>query len=332
MNLFHALRLFASRKPSEKVVESPLFASPRQHFLQRLWLLPWSLSLLFPAVLFFRYPSFWATSSVFLIALTSLCWRYRQAKPETTLVFNLLGILAFMMVAFFISGIARDDTSIIPLFMLLSILPFTGLISLRPLLGLGITLVAILLVSFQAAPRQLLLLYLPGVISSFLGLVIASVLNDYERIHTSLSEAAVTDPTTGLSNFYSLKMDVRRYQALAQREDHALLLIRWCFADVKELGRTLSGTRVPFQFTNYLTQCIRQGDGLYYLGEREFISLHPKLETGADLANRVQQIYPGVQVSWARGEDQTLIEVLESLKKSSTPSTPFVGSSSRWLS
>jgi GGDEF domain-containing protein len=330
MKLFHALKIFILGKPSEKVVESPLFASPRHHFLQRLWLLPWSLSLLFPAVLFFRHPSFWATSSVFLIALTFLCWRYRQVKSETSLVLNLLGILAFMVGALFVSGIAPDDASVIPLFMILSVLPFTGLISLRPMFGLGITLATVLLVSFQPSSRGFLL-YSPGVISSFLGLLIASVLSDYERIHASLSEAAVTDPTTGLGNFYSLKMDFRRYQALAQREEHALLLIRWGFENVKELGST-PGSRVPFQFTNYLSQCIRQGDGLYYLGEREFISLHPKLETGADLAVRVQQIYPAVQVTWTRGESQALVEVLESLKKSSTLSTPSVEKSSRWLS
>lgn len=313
------------------MIDSPLFASPRQHFRQRLWVLPWLLSLVFPAALFFHHALLWIISSVVLLGLTFLCWHRRHSKPETSLILSLVGVLGLTVVTFFISRTSNEDSSKVLLFMILAILPLTGLISLRPVFGLGATLATVLLMSFQTNTRQLLLSYSPGLVASLLGLLIASVLNDYERIHTSLSEAAVTDPTTGLGNFYSLKMDFRRYQALSQREEHALLLMRWCFVNVKELGH-VSSTRVPFQFTNYLSQCIRQGDGLYYLGEREFISLHPKLETGADLAARVGQIYPGVQVSWARGEDQALVEVLEGLKKSSAPSAPPAEKNSRWLS
>lgn len=316
--------------------ESPLFDSPRHHFRQRLWLVPWLMSLLFPASLFFGHTLLWAISSALLVGFTFVCWRYRHSKSKTSLVLNLLGILAFTVGVLLITGIARDDASVIPLFMVLAVLPLTGLIALHPVFGLGAMLATVLLMSFQGMLKNVVL-YIPALTASFLGLLVAAVLNDYDRIHASLSEAAVTDPTTGLGNFYSLKMDFRRYQALAQREPHALLLIRWCFVNVKELGHTpglghTTGTRVPFQFTNYLSQCIRQGDGLYYLGEREFISLHPKLETGADLATRVGQIYPGVQVSWARGEGQALVEVFDLLKKSSTPSTLPVEKNSRWLS
>jgi GGDEF domain-containing protein len=289
------------------------------------------MALLFPAILLFRHTLLWAISTLVLVGITFLCWRYRRANPETSLVLNLLSILAFTGGALLVSGTAGDNALVIPLFMILSILPFTGLISLRPLLGLGITLTTVLIVSVQTSTRHFIS-YVPGLVASLLGLLIAYVLYDYERIHASLSEAAVTDPTTGLGNFYSLKMDVRRYQALAQREDHALLLIRWCFENVKGLGHATSGLSVPFQFTHYLSQCIRQGDGLYYLGEREFISLHPKLETGADLATRVQQIYPGVQVTWARGESQALVEVLAHLKKASMPMTLAENKISRWLS
>jgi GGDEF domain-containing protein len=309
--------------------DSPLFASPRQHFRQRLWLLPWLLSLVFPA-LFFRYALLWIIFSVVLLGLTFLCWHHRHSKPETSLVISLLGILALTIAAFFVSGIFNEDSSTLSLFMVLAVLPLTGLIALRPVFGLAIMLAIMVIMSFQGLLKSVVL-YVPALTASFLGFLVAAVLNDYERIHVALSEAAVTDPTTGLGNFYSLKMDFRRYQALAQREDHALLLMRWCFANVNQLGLA-TGTRVPFQFTTYLTQCIRQGDGLYYLGEREFISLHPKLETGADLATRVGQIYPGVQVSWARGEGQALVEVLDLLKKPSTPLTPALDKGLRRLS
>jgi GGDEF domain-containing protein len=322
--------------------ESPRFASPRHHFRQRLWLVPWLMSLLLPASLFFRHPLFWGISSVLLVGFTFVCWRYRRSKPEMSLVLSLAGILTLTLGAFLVTGRASDDASVISLFMVLAVLPLTGLIALRPVFGLGAMLATVLLMSFQGMLKNVVL-YIPALTASFLGLFIAAVLNDYERIHASLSEAAVTDPITGLGNFYSLKMDFRRYQALAQRENHALLLMRWGFEHVKELGQTpglsqtpglghTTGTRVPFQFTTYLSQCIRQGDGLYYLGEREFISLHPKLESGADLAARVQQIYPGVQVSWARGDSQSLVEVLTLLKQSGTSSSPAVEKSSRWLS
>jgi GGDEF domain-containing protein len=309
-----------------------MFESPRKYFGKRVWLLSWVISFTFPSVLFFRHALLWIVSSGLLVGFTYVCWRYRHSRPEASLIVNLLGIFCFTACALWLSGLARNDASIITLFMVISILPLTALTSLRPIIGLGTTLATVLLMSFQANENPLPTMYFPPLIATFLGLLIAAVLQDYERIHASLSEAAVTDPTTGLGNFYSLKLDFRRYQALAQREQYALLLIRWGFENVKEVGYPAASPQVPYQFAHFLTQSIRQGDSLYYLGEREFMSLHPRLETGTDLAARVQQIYPNVQVSWARGENKTLVETLERVKKSATSVTPPTAKNTKWLS
>lgn len=287
-----------------------MFESPRERFIRSLWLSPWIISFSLPLVLY-TYEVLSSVLCALAVALTSVCWQRRKKRPEAVLVLNFLGILLLLAGAslFVQSGEVLDMA-----FVVVAVPLTAALATLRPRLGLGAALGFFLLMYLQANVEGTVNSLYLFLTTSVLALLISSTLKEYEDAHLALSKAALTDPTTGLGNFYALKRDFERYQARSQRAEEPLLLIRWCFSEVSRLRPTLP-PQGSFAFVRLLNVSVRQGDSLYYLGEHEYISLHPKLATGDTLTSRVQQVYPEVQVSWSRGDTKPLVQALAEARK-----------------
>lgn len=287
-----------------------MFESPRERFIRSLWLSPWIISFSLPLV-FHAHQVLSSVPFALALALTLICWQRRKKRPEAALVLNFLGILLLLACA----PLFVQSSEVLNMAFVVVAVPLTAaLITLRPRLGLGAASGFFLLVYLQANVEGAVSSLYLFLTTSVLALLTSSSLREYEDAHLALSKAALTDPTTGLGNFYSLKRDFRRYQARSQRAEEPLLLIRWCFSEVDRLGPTLP-TQGSFAFVRLLNVSVRQGDSLYYLGEHEYVSLHPKLETGDTLTSRVQQVYPEVRVSWSRVHTKPLVQALEEVRK-----------------
>ena len=291
-----------------------MFESPRERFIRSLWLSPWIICFSLPLV-FHAYAVFSGVLCALSVALTLACWQRRERGPEAALVFNLLGVLSLLVGSLLF---AKSSEASGVAFVVVAVPLMVVLTTLRPRLGLGAALGFLLLVYLHAdAEGAVNSLYL-FLTTSVLALLTSSTLKEYEDAHLALSKAALTDPTTGLGNFYSLKRDFGRYQARSRRAEEPLLLIRWCFSGVDRPGPTLA-SQGSFAFVRLLSVSVRQGDSLYYLGEHEYVSLHPKLETGDTLTSRVRQVYPEVRVSWSQVDAKSLVLSLEKVR------TPHAG-------
>lgn len=154
-------------------------------------------------------------------------------------------------------------------------------------------------------------LYLVVVAAGF-GLSLRRRLSRADTLHRMLTELALVDPVTGLGNLRSLRRDLERYRAIAEREKQPLLLSRW--RPNVPSGLTWDDHDEVARFAQVLDTCMRQADSLYYLGHSEFVGLHLQLESADVPAGRVLERRPNTHVTWTLVENDDLESALASVR------------------
>ena len=139
------------------------------------------------------------------------------------------------------------------------------------------------------------------VLGALIGSVMHSMLRNQQLAQAQLERAAVTDAMTGLENRRALAVGFERYAALAARQGEPLLVTVWDVNDLKRVNDAhghAAGDAYLQAFVDALRQGCRAGDALYRVGGDEFVGLHPALEDGAGLRDRVLERFGSVAVGW----------------------------------
>jgi GGDEF domain-containing protein len=139
------------------------------------------------------------------------------------------------------------------------------------------------------------------VLGALIGSVMNTMLRNQQRTQAQLERAAVTDAMTGLENRRALAVGFERYAALTARQGEPLLVTVWDINDLKRVNDThghAAGDAYLQAFVDALHHGCRAGDALYRVGGDEFVGLHPGLEDGTLLRDRVLERFGSVAVGW----------------------------------
>lgn len=141
-------------------------------------------------------------------------------------------------------------------------------------------------------------------LAGLVGLAVFKAVYRLEAAQQDLSRVILRDRQTGLSNRLALEADYERYQALASRSDQPLLFSYWL------LGISGQNPRLLQELAQTMREAMRQGDGLYRVGDDQFCGLHIGLVSGHELTERLSKRLPQARVVWVVCNDLTLEEAL----------------------
>jgi hypothetical protein len=152
-------------------------------------------------------------------------------------------------------------------------------------------------------------LVLPGwALGGMVGLALFKGIHQLEAAQQELTRVALRDRQTGLSTRLALEADYERYQALASRGDQPLLLSFWMLRS--ERPNTEQNLHLSQKLAQVMREAIRQGDGLYHLGNQRFCGLHIGLVSGHELTERLSRRFKQAQMVWVVCNGLTLEEAL----------------------
>ncbi|MCS7068433.1 MAG: GGDEF domain-containing protein [Meiothermus sp.] len=147
------------------------------------------------------------------------------------------------------------------------------------------------------------------VLGGLVGLSVFKAVHKLEATQQELSKVALRDRQTGLSNRLALEADYERYQALASRSDQPLLFSYWLLGVSKERPQLLQ------ELAKVMQDALRQGDGLYRVGDDQFCGLHIGLVSGHELTERLSRRFPQAQVVWVVCNGLALEEALNHVQE-----------------
>ena len=286
-------------------------AAARNIFLRAFWWLVFaSLVLGGLPYLFTRPPNDWLSGPIgkvaVLLASAAVCRALAVRWPQggvSALLMLLIGaspwFLGASYNAFSVMAVAN-----LPLVLLGMLWGWRGA-------GAGI---AVALVGFASQPHRLdealiaaMLLAGSGLIGGFVHRLtdaLERANRQLEANNATLARSASSDAMTGLGNRRAL---VEEFPGL-QRQG-PLVLTLWDLNDLKLINDRhghLAGDRYILEFVEAAQRASRGGDRYYRIGGDEFVGLHPKLEDGRVVRDRVLERFATVAVGWVRCDDRGL--------------------------
>ncbi len=141
-------------------------------------------------------------------------------------------------------------------------------------------------------------------VGGLVGLSVFKAIHKLEAAQQEMTKVALRDRQTGLSTRLALEADYERYQALASRSDQPLLFSYWL------LGVSQQRPQLLQELAQVMQDALRQGDGLYRVGEDQFCGLHIGLVSGHELTERLSRRFAQARVVWVVCNGLTLEEAL----------------------
>jgi GGDEF domain-containing protein len=290
-------------------------AVARALFLRAFWWLAFlALGTISIPYAFSRPPHEWLSNTfgriLLLLACTLVCRIVAQRWPEQA-VSALLSIfigaspwfLGSMFNAFSLMAVAN-----LPVVMLALLWGWRGA-------ALGIFVALIGLATRTAAPVDFviagLLLFGSGLIGGFIHRLtgtLEQVNRQLEANNTRLARSASTDAMTGLGNRRAL---TEAFADFFERGSGMLTL--WDLNNLKQINDQqghAAGDALLLEFVTALRSQSRSEDQYFRVGGDEFVGLHPNLQDGRIVRNRVLGHFASVSVGWAFIDGRSLEAVM----------------------
>ncbi len=138
------------------------------------------------------------------------------------------------------------------------------------------------------------------------GLAVFKAIHKLESARQEMTKVALRDRQTGLSTRLALEADYERYQALASRSDQPLLFSYWLLG--ASSPNNAQNDPLLQELAQVMREAVRQGDGLYRIGDDQFCGLHIGLVSGHELTERLSRRLAQAQVVWVVCNGLTLEE------------------------